>query len=138
MIEYTELVKALRICSSELNCVDCPLLYRESCSSDELLADAAAAIEALLKQNKELIEDRPEMVETDGHWEWRKPNGEVIMTKQGKWVVREVDIPGELHPVAFRCMCSKCKNEYVFPRIPQYCPDCGSRNTEKMEETDVK
>lgn len=136
MIEYTELVKALRICSSELNCVDCPLLYRESCSSDELLADAAAAIEALLKQNKELIEDRPEMVETDGHWEWRKPNGEVIMPKQGKWVVREVDIPGELHPVAFRCMCSMCKNEYVFPRIPQYCPDCGSMNKEKLEVQD--
>lgn len=136
MIEYTELVKALRICSSELNCVDCPLLYRESCSSDELLADAAAAIEALLKQNKELIEDRPEMVETDGHWEWRKPNGEVIMPKRGKWVVREVDIPGELHPVAFRCMCSMCKNEYVFPRIPQYCPDCGSMNKEKLEVQD--
>lgn len=42
-----ELVKALRICSSELNCGDCPLLYRDSCSSDELMADAAAAIEAL-------------------------------------------------------------------------------------------
>lgn len=136
MIEYTELVKELRICSSELICFDCPLSYRESCSSDKLMADAAAAIEALLKENKELIEDRPEMVENDGHWEWRKPNGEVIEPKRGKWVVREVDIPGELHPVAFRCMCSMCRNEYVFPRIPKYCPDCGSMNTEKVEVQD--
>ena len=136
MTEYTELVKALRICSSESNCGDCPLSYSDSCSSDELMADAAAAIQALLKENKELIEDRPEMVETDGHWEWRKPNGEVIMPKRGKWVVREVDIPGEMHPVAFRCMCSMCRNEYVFPRIPQYCPDCGSMNKEKMEVQD--
>lgn len=110
--------------------------------ADDLTADhkllgvcarAAATIEALLKENKELVEDHPEMVEADGHWEWRKPNGEVLMPKRGEWVVREVDIPGEMHPVAFRCMCSMCKNEYVFPRIPQYCPDCGSMNTAKME-----
>lgn len=44
---YEQLVKALRICSSELNCGDCPLLYRDSCSSDKMMADAAAAIEAL-------------------------------------------------------------------------------------------
>ena len=47
MTDYTKLVKALRICSSELNCGDCPLLYKDSCSSDELMNDAAAAIEAL-------------------------------------------------------------------------------------------
>lgn len=48
MTDYIETIKALRICSSELNCGDCPLLYRDSCSSDELMNDAAAAIEALL------------------------------------------------------------------------------------------
>jgi hypothetical protein len=47
MTDYNKLVEALRICSSELNCGDCPLLYRDSCSSDELMNDAAAAIEAL-------------------------------------------------------------------------------------------
>ena len=46
-MNYEELVNALRVCSSELNCGDCPLLYRDSCSSDELMNDAAAAIEAL-------------------------------------------------------------------------------------------
>lgn len=122
--DYTELVKALRSASAV------------STAWEKLMFDAAAAIEALLKENKELIEDHPEMVEADGHWEWRKPNGEVLMPKRGEWVVREVDIPGEMHPVAFRCMCSMCKNEYVFPRIPQYCPDCGSMNTAKMEVQD--
>ena len=52
MTDYSELVKALRICSSELNCGDCPLLYRGSCSSDELMNDAAAAIEALQAEVK--------------------------------------------------------------------------------------
>lgn len=58
------------------------------------------------------------------------------LPKRGEWIVREVDIPGELHPTAFRCMCSMCRNDYVFPRIPQYCPDCGSMNTAKMEVQD--
>lgn len=48
-VNIPELVKALRICSSELNCGDCPLLYRGSCSSDQMMRDAAAAIEALQK-----------------------------------------------------------------------------------------
>ena len=140
MTDYEQLVKALRHCSGQgfLTCRGCQYNSNMLSCAYKMMRDAAAAIEALLKENKELIEDRPEMVETDGHWEWRKPNGEVIMPKLGKWVVREVDIPGELHPVAFRCMCSMCRNEYVFPRIPQYCPDCGSMNKENMEETDVK
>ncbi len=50
MTDYTKLAEALRICSSELNCGDCPLLYRDSCSSDELMTDAAAAIESLQAQ----------------------------------------------------------------------------------------
>ena len=55
--EYEKLIKALRICSSELNCGDCPLLYRDSCSSDELMADAAAAIEALQDEVERLQAD---------------------------------------------------------------------------------
>ena len=81
--------------------------------------------------------------------EWYEHGGDIIkaaadaiealqaqLPKRGKWIVREVDIPGEIHPVAFRCMCSMCRNEYVFPRIPRYCPDCGSMNTAKMEVQD--
>ena len=65
MTDYTELVKALRICSSELNCGDCPLLYRDSCSSDELMADAAAAIEELQAQ----LPKRGKWKETDMGWD---------------------------------------------------------------------
>lgn len=50
------------------------------------MSDYTKLVEALLKENKELIEDHPEMVEADGHWEWRKPNGEVLMPKRGKIV----------------------------------------------------
>ena len=122
--EYEKLIKALRICSSELNCGDCPLLYRDSCSSDELMADAAAAIEALLKENKELIEDHPEMVEADGHWEWRKPNGEVLMPKRGEWINSKERMRPD--------MCSVCGCVYEADRFMDkiawnYCPNCGAK-----------
>ena len=55
-VNIPELVKALRICSSELNCGDCPLLYRDSCSSDQMMRDAAAAIEELQDKISELGE----------------------------------------------------------------------------------
>ena len=65
MTDYTKLVKALRICSSELNCGDCPLLYRDSCSSDELMNDAAVAIETLTRQVKNL----ERALRRDGAWQ---------------------------------------------------------------------
>ena len=86
--------------------------------------DAAAAIEALearLGEAENSVERWKDMYLTK-----HEP-------KRGEWIVREVDSPGEMHPVAFRCMCSICRNEYLFPRIPRYCPDCGSMNTAKME-----
>lgn len=62
---------------------------------------------------------------------------EVAKLHRGEWIrVQEVDIPGEMHPSAFKCMCSVCRNEYLFPRIPRYCPDCGSMNTAKTEVQD--
>lgn len=61
-VNIPELVKALRICSSELNCGDCPLLYRGSCSSDQLMLDAVAAIEALQAQ----LPKRGEWIDTNG------------------------------------------------------------------------
>lgn len=111
-VNIPELVKALRYCVNARNCEKCA--YRINNNSVKCrikrVEDAAAAIEALQAQ----------------------------LPKRGEWIVREVDIPGEIHPVAFRCMCSMCRNEYVFPRIPQYCPDCGSMNTAKMEVQDGK
>ena len=113
MTDYKKLVKALRCCDEYALCNDCPIFKTCDGYVDKAMAIAADAIEAL----------QPELIRICKQ-----------LPKRGEWVrVREVDIPGEMHPVAYRCMCSMCRNEYVFPRIPQYCPDCGSRNTAKME-----
>lgn len=91
MTDCTKLVEALRC---ELHYTSCPetnckyICHDTFCDTYRLMIDAADAIEALLKENKELIEDRPELVEIDGHWEWRKSNGEVMMPKRGECVVR--------------------------------------------------
>ena len=93
MTDYSELVKALRCENTgddECGSSDCPYWSGLGCMDGQLMEDAAAAIEALLKENKELIEDHPEMVEADGHWEWRKPNGEVLLPKLGD-IVRCMD-----------------------------------------------
>lgn len=112
MERLEQLVKALRYCVNARNCEKCG--YRLNNNSVKCriqrVEDAAAAIEALLKENKELIEDHPEMVEADGHWEWRKPNGEVLMPKRVE-VVR----------------CGECKWYDPLDRtIPFFCPvmDC--------------
>ena len=107
MTDYTKLVASVRDTDFGDTCVYCE--HSDMCKdADCIILQAAAAIEELQAQ----------------------------LPKRGEWIVREVDIPGEIHPVAFRCMCSMCRNEYVFPRIPRYCPDCGSMNTAKMEVQD--
>lgn len=92
------------------------------------LYDAAAAIEEL----------QAEVDKYKTAWAVERENRlGVEEPKRGEWIhVQEVDIPGEIHPVAFKCMCSMCRNEYLFPKIPRYCPDCGSMNTAKMEVQD--
>lgn len=97
---------------------------------NSMCADAADAIEALLKENKELIEDHPEMVEADGHWEWRKPNGEVLMPKRGEWVWIH------RHHGGFKTAKGKCEcGRDVYAQIDEryetddpYCPFCGVMN----------
>jgi len=126
MQDYNKLVKALR-CKRD-DCAGCDLAFFDKdegwmCQYAAKDDDAAAAIEAL---QAELAGSKDAIRILKQNLEMKKP-------KRGKWIVREVDIPGEIHPVAFRCMCSMCRNEYVFPRIPRYCPDCGSMNTEKTE-----
>ena len=113
MTDYTELVKALRSASTV------------STAWEKLMHDAAAAIEALIGTVGDLQAIRERLEEENDALR--------LEPKRGEWIVREVDSPGEMHPVAFRCMCSICRNEYLFPRIPRYCPDCGSMNTAKME-----
>ena len=86
----------------------------------DLNKQAAAAIEALLKENKELIEDHPEMVEADGHWEWRKPNGEVLLPERGKWV--------GVSPTVDTVQCSVCGGQLFSAELETpYCPYCGAK-----------
>jgi hypothetical protein len=105
-MSYDKLVAALR-CKRD-DCEGCDLAFFDKdegwmCQYAAKDDDAADAIEALLKENKELIEDRPEMVEDDGHWEWRKPNGEVLMPKQGECVLTKEEIKTiRIHMNAFK------------------------------------
>ena len=112
MTDYKKLVDALRCYELRLSCNECEYgKWHDDgncwyCEEERRDNDAAAAIEALLKENKELIEDHHEMVEADGHWEWRKPNGEVLMPKLGE-VVR----------------CGECK--YHLPETERTNPYCN-------------
>ena len=130
MTDYSELVKALRCENTgddECGSSDCPYWSGLGCMDGQLMEDAAAAIEALQK-DLSTLQKCYEIADTTVD--------EVLkqLPKRGEWIrVQEVDIPGEIRSVAVKCMCSMCRNEYLFPRIPQYCPDCGSMNTAKME-----
>lgn len=139
-MNYEGLIKALR-CKRD-DCEGCGLAFFDKdegwmCQYAAKDDDAAAAIEALLKENKELIEDHPEMVEADGHWEWRKPNGEVLMPKRGEWVEEN------RRPRSSQFVCSECHRTAYDPQPTRdkawrkrcryaYCPNCGA----KMEVQD--
>ncbi len=133
MTDYEQLVKALR----GFDMVgSCPCDYSNLCENFECITDqAAAAIEALLKENKELIEDHPEMVEADGHWEWRKPNGEVLMPKRGKWITIRLNNGGSY--TGCSCCEAPIPTDTMLDYIPEseskYCYSCGA----KMEVQDA-
>ena len=136
MEKYDKLVKALR-CKRD-DCEGCNLAFFDKdegwmCQYAAKDDDAAAAIEELLKENRELIEDHPEMVEADGHWEWRKPNGEVLLPKQGEWKPFDLTYGRSIYS------CSVCEQVTEVPMCMEkpmyaYCPNCGA----KMEVQDDK
>ena len=120
MEKHDKLIKKLRDLHRDPRPASAEWLFENQVA----LYDAAGAIEALLKENKELIEDHPEMVETDGHWEWRKPNGEVLMPKRGKWINSKERMRPD--------MCSVCGCVYEADRFMDkiawnYCPNCGAK-----------
>lgn len=147
MTKNKNLAAVLRNCADmSTPCGNCPYKETDGICIKMLLNDAAGAIEApnrLVDLNTERCEGlRKQLREAQEQYEKHLNELEQQLPKRGEWIiVREsresVDIPGEIHPAAFKwfkCICSTCRNEYVFPRIPQYCPDCGSMNTAKMEE----
>lgn len=139
MGSYEKIVETLRRCAKEIDCDGCPYYHEDGywCDQKSIATDAADEIEALVKINdrfRELLDHRNKDVA-----ELQRKVDELTsqLPKRGEWIrVQEVDIPGEIHPVAFKCMCSMCRNEYLFPKIPRYCPDCGSMNTAKTEVQD--
>jgi hypothetical protein len=155
--EYDKLVKALRICSSELNCGDCPLLYRDSCSSDELMADAAAAIEELedaladecsecdylVNENARLTTENNELRDNvkqaaaaieELQFELDCVNDSVKMLSlpiDGKWIRVE---NGE----SYHYECSECGERPLYSRygdvvLSGVCPMCGAKMEEAQE-----
>lgn len=130
MTDYTELIRSLRNCSNN-RCTPCDCEWFNKYQVDEsckeiIMWKAAAAIEALLKENKELIEDHPEMVEDDGHWEWRKSNGEVLMPKRGEWKPFDLTYGRSIYS------CSVCEQATEVPMCMEkpmyaYCPNCGAK-----------
>lgn len=145
MTDYNKLVEALRCCAgAHTKPTKCPD-YGDSCECggkclDKHLIAAAAAIKALqaeverlTKENKELAADRPEMVEADGHWEWRKPNGEVLMPKRGEWIHgREIGKEWAYdHWITYYedWRCSNCNVVFEQEEKPKYkyCPNCGAK-----------
>lgn len=122
MTDYTKLVEALRERARREN-----EWYEHG---GDIIKAAAAAIEALLKENKELIKDHPEIVEADGHWEWRKPNGEVLLPKRGKWI--RIDKHTIQCPLCHRYLDLRGVN--AGRGDANYCPNCGAKMTEVQDD----
>ena len=126
-----ELVKSLRLCQfGECGCGKC--YYKELkgdwCTEDnhpeffdcddKLKLDAAAAIEELEAEVKELKRVNLEIFED--------------LPKRGEWITFIHNPLDRMNNPVYECGCSECHNEYVFPEIPNYCPNCGA----KMEVQD--
>lgn len=120
MTDYTKLVEALRrcvnedkICTAEDNC---GYLGKGDFCTDALMSDAAAAIEALQAEVKELKRVNLEIFED--------------LPKLGEWIVKGAN----------RIDCSVCGHSVCFAfglsdgsfDLYKYCPECGA----KMEAQD--
>lgn len=148
MNNYTELVKALRHCGKDLlpgeRCKDsCPYGDIALCLP-KLKLDAAAVIEELqakvdrlTKENRELVADRPEMEEVNGHWEWNNPNDEQQLPKRGEWKETDMGWDGDTAWV-----CSVCGEPWtLIDGTPKennmnFCPNCGSQMRGEVNERD--
>lgn len=141
MTDYTKLVEALRYCTdrNRMDCHECKYEQDFPCRI-KLIADAADAIEELqakvdrlTKENRELVADRPEMEEVNGHWEWKVPNDEQQLPKRGEWI-HDVAVQGTTAGgVTFYhgYTCSVC-GALMGRKGDAYCYKCGA----KMEVQD--
>ena len=139
MTDYSERVKALRVCGSiryGIRCISCP--YNGKGCHAKLCTDAADAIEALQaaepteKQVVDYCHKRCLVVlEADLFHELKASYGKT--PKRGEWIEERTEI-----------VCSKCharfSDEIIFMNqnmegeALKYCPNCGA----KMEVQDGK
>ena len=135
MTDYTELVKALRYCSHDglVKCNECKYGGKEwpvGCE-DEMMRDAADAIEALQAEQKKTVtqifgEEQQEWEEYCTGLMNRIKELKAQLLKRGEWV---------LQASGQDCKCSVCES-YWIPFGDEYdykfCPNCGA----KMEVQD--
>lgn len=120
MIDYTELVKALRCCAENFGCpIECPRYSPadegvRACVS-RLETDAAAAIEAL---QAELEKKR-----AADCWGCKC---EKVEPKRGEWV--------GVNPMVDSVQCSICGGQLFSAELETpYCPYCGAEMKEDQE-----
>ena len=112
---YYELIDALRICSSQPCCDNCPRYDKDPAQETDdcsvhLLTDAADALEAADKRIAELEAQKPK----EGEWRWLSSTYDRV-------------------PCEMRYWCSVCHHEEITHNDKpwkRYCPNCGARMRE--------
>ena len=137
MTDYTDLVKALRWCADESICRDdfsgekCPYydVRQDSCSMDDVMHDAAAAIEELQQ-----IADNYEQTAKD-YWK-EACEYKAQLPKRGEWIEDEETYPGQ---GLSNYKCSSCgkfggswRRGLKADQLPSFCGNCGA-DMRKME-----
>ena len=133
MMDYTELVEALRCCGdANTSCSECPWdKYGFGMCAEKLFADAAAAIEALQAENMDLlaeVQDLEMRVENLAGELAAEEDGRKLEPKLGEWI--EAQHGDEIVPSL--CKCSVCGSTWLGVGGYNYCPNCGA----KMEGTE--
>lgn len=153
MTDYTELVKALRIHTTlGVDCDECS--YYDDCrihgnGQENMIKDAAAAIEALQAEVKRLKECNDELREAQtyidhygdkwmtsakdvptsaynhGYMDGKNEAEQALEPKRGEWIVKGAN----------RIDCSVCGHSVCFAfglsegslDLYKYCPECGAK-----------
>ena len=117
MTDYTELVKALRCKGMSKRCCTCTYGYRlcpdsecnDACHVEQIIDDAAAAIEALETEIRESMQKCAEC-------------GDANIPKLGEWIYHPKDAIEMMFTLP---KCSICGHE--SSDALNYCPNCGAK-----------
>lgn len=143
MMDYSELIKALRCRDAEFGYYRKCKYYGEAsdnrcvlCDSDRLAKDAAAAIEALQAENADIREELFISQRKYDEFTTIASMQNAMLAKQlpkrGEWKCSYPEI--EPNPMFMYGICSICGFEQSISNKLNYCPNCGA----KMEVQDGK